>query len=433
MIGSNTFVDTEIYAGNAQCAVVPEGTDRCNGVCVGYSLPAKWWNGMWCDATNKLHFAYSMVDSIYTELASLIISSGQELGAEEQLTNIFYGDSIRLGAGSESCGDESVAIGSSAESCGNYSLALGSLSTAYGCGGIAIGNSVSSYSNSLSIGNDAQGYCGGNNILIGSNSIDHSNMNCQDEHFIIGYCNTLTQNKAYDNDRQFLIGNKNSLLCSDFDFIVGSYNCSAGCDMNHNAYNIIMGRKNTVSYSNAEDSPSSGNIIFGEGNSSSASASIIIGRGNDSSKYASILIGEGNIVCSGTWSTNENTNSNILIGNYLRSDHARLILINPNCDICNMSQLTGGIFNLTYRAGTYAQRDVFTILSHYIKDNTTMSVIGFYSCCPVTHLSRSGRCIFFSCSCCDYCETFACVCCTCTSFLNSSFSILGVPNYQCWS
>lgn len=434
MLGQNIFRDTEIYAGNAQCAVVPEGTDRCNGVCVGYSLPAKWWNGMWRDTTTKLHSAYSMISSIYGELSSVIINSGQVVGASTtQLRNILYGSSVILGEGSSSECTDAVVIGGMAYSCGCYSVAIGYHAKSYGESGIAIGNNTASYSNSLSIGNNAQGYCGGNNILIGSNIIDRSNMNCQDEHFIIGYCNILLQNKAYENVRQFLIGNKNNLLCSDHDFIVGSYNRSVGSGTNHNFYNIIMGRKNTVSYSNATNRPTSGNIIFGDANCSSVERSIIIGSGNESNKAGSILIGKGNIVCKGNWSTaNESINGNILIGCALRSDHARLILINPNCDVYNMNQLTGGIFNLTYRAGTYTQEDVVTILSHYIKDNTTMSVIGFYSCCPVTHLERCGNVIYFYCNCGDLYEYIIritsnrCILC-------SNFSILGVPNYQYWN
>ena len=88
MVNSNSLTDTSIYAQNAQAHAVPSGTDYCNGVCVGYSLPACWWNGLWCDTTSKLHNAYTMIDSIYNELSCVITSAGTALGGEGQLNNI---------------------------------------------------------------------------------------------------------------------------------------------------------------------------------------------------------------------------------------------------------------------------------------------------------------------------------------------------------
>ena len=143
MLCTNPFKDTNIYAENAQCTEVPSTEDYCNGVCIGYSLPAKWWNGLWCDTTTKLHNAYSLANNTYNELSCVLSAAGvspndgaAQLTGVVALCNL---PTVKVGASTE-VGCNSVAIGNGAKANSCYSVSLGYGTCANIDNGIVIGN-----------------------------------------------------------------------------------------------------------------------------------------------------------------------------------------------------------------------------------------------------------------------------------------------------
>lgn len=143
MLCTNPFKDTNIYAENAQCTEVPSAEDYCNGVCIGYSLPAKWWNGLWSDTTNKLHNAYTLANNTYNELSCVLSAAGispndgaSQLTGVVALCNL---PTVKVGASTE-VGCNSVAIGNGAKANSCYSVSLGYGTCANIDNGIVIGN-----------------------------------------------------------------------------------------------------------------------------------------------------------------------------------------------------------------------------------------------------------------------------------------------------
>ena len=143
MLCTNPFKDTNVYAKDAQCTEVPSAEDYCNGVCIGYSLPAKWWNGLWCDTTTKLHDAYSLANNTYNELSCVLSVAGvapndgaSQLTGVVALCNL---DTVKVGASTE-VGCNSVAIGNGAKANSCYSVSLGYGTCANIDNGIVIGN-----------------------------------------------------------------------------------------------------------------------------------------------------------------------------------------------------------------------------------------------------------------------------------------------------
>ncbi len=143
MLCTNPFKDTNIYAENAQCTEVPSAEDYCNGVCIGYSLPAKWWNGLWSDTTNKLHNAYTLANNTYNELSCVLSAAGispndgaSQLTGVVALCNL---PTVKIGASTE-VGCNSVAIGNGAKANSCYSVSLGYGTCANIDNGIVIGN-----------------------------------------------------------------------------------------------------------------------------------------------------------------------------------------------------------------------------------------------------------------------------------------------------
>ena len=374
MVGSNTFGDTEIYAGNAQCAVVPSGTDRCNGVCVGYSLPAKWWNGMWCDATNKLHSAYSMVDSIYTELASLITSSGQELGTEHQLTNIFYGPSVHFGEKSEASGSCSVAIGCNAIASGVNSTAIGHCLCSCGDNSIAIGINVGAYDTY--------------DIAIGHNA------------YTRGYYSVA-------------IGD-NSSTSGPFSVALGTYNCAGYTSKEVITSGIAIG-----TYNSTHNGIAMGryNEIYGVGDST------VLGNLNCICTGAcSVIIGRSNVVCPFDQCDIIHT---IVVGHDLTVSHDMEIIVQA---VSNNTFLTkSGFISYTYRANSYAQKCVFTELAKYLNAECT-PVLGYYGCQPINTIQILNCFMSFICVGCDTETYYGNINGRCTSGLNQNFSLLFVPN-----
>ena len=54
MIPSSNIEDTSSYAVSSAVSVIPPSPYYANGVEVGYTAPAKWWNGLFNMLTNRL-------------------------------------------------------------------------------------------------------------------------------------------------------------------------------------------------------------------------------------------------------------------------------------------------------------------------------------------------------------------------------------------
>lgn len=68
--------DMSVYASDAQTIQEPFGSDYSQGVAVGKTIPAKWWNWLFKAATIRLHQAFSDLTNIFTELRNLILDAG---------------------------------------------------------------------------------------------------------------------------------------------------------------------------------------------------------------------------------------------------------------------------------------------------------------------------------------------------------------------
>lgn len=68
--------DISVYASDAQTIQEPFGSDYSQGVAVGKTIPAKWWNWLFKAATTRLHQAFSDLTNIFAELKNLILDAG---------------------------------------------------------------------------------------------------------------------------------------------------------------------------------------------------------------------------------------------------------------------------------------------------------------------------------------------------------------------
>lgn len=68
--------DISVYATDAQTIQEPQGSDYSQGVAVGRTVPAKWWNWLFKAATSRLHQVFMDITSIFTELKNLILDAG---------------------------------------------------------------------------------------------------------------------------------------------------------------------------------------------------------------------------------------------------------------------------------------------------------------------------------------------------------------------
>ena len=64
--------DITVYASDAQTIQEPYGTDYTQGVRVGRTIPAKWWNWLFKAVTTRLHQAYADLTNLFTELTNLL-------------------------------------------------------------------------------------------------------------------------------------------------------------------------------------------------------------------------------------------------------------------------------------------------------------------------------------------------------------------------
>lgn len=68
--------DITVYASDAQTIQEPFGSDYSQGVAVGKTIPAKWWNWLFRAATTRLHQAFSDLTNIFVELKNLVLTAG---------------------------------------------------------------------------------------------------------------------------------------------------------------------------------------------------------------------------------------------------------------------------------------------------------------------------------------------------------------------
>ena len=75
--------ELEIYASAAQTVQEPLGSDYTQGVRVGKTIPAKWWNWLFKAVTGRVRQAYEDVLDIFTELKNVIVGAGITPSAED--------------------------------------------------------------------------------------------------------------------------------------------------------------------------------------------------------------------------------------------------------------------------------------------------------------------------------------------------------------
>lgn len=68
--------DMTVYASDAQTIQEPYGSDYSQGVRVGRTIPAKWWNWLFKAATSRLHQAYLDILNLFTEATNLLLDVG---------------------------------------------------------------------------------------------------------------------------------------------------------------------------------------------------------------------------------------------------------------------------------------------------------------------------------------------------------------------
>ena len=72
-----------VYASNAQTIQEPYGSDYSQGVRVGKTIPAKWWNWLFNAVTARLVKAFNDVTDIFTEIKNFIQNAGITLSASD--------------------------------------------------------------------------------------------------------------------------------------------------------------------------------------------------------------------------------------------------------------------------------------------------------------------------------------------------------------
>lgn len=75
--------DIAVYASDAQTIQEPYGSDYSQGVRVGRTIPAKWWNWLFRAVTSRLHQGYNDITSMFSELKNLILSAGLTPSSED--------------------------------------------------------------------------------------------------------------------------------------------------------------------------------------------------------------------------------------------------------------------------------------------------------------------------------------------------------------
>src|SRR5574344_2491409 len=76
MIPSSNIEDTSSYAVSSAVSVIPPSPYYANGVEVGYTAPAKWWNGLFNMLTNRAIQGKEDSTAIITEINNVLSASG---------------------------------------------------------------------------------------------------------------------------------------------------------------------------------------------------------------------------------------------------------------------------------------------------------------------------------------------------------------------
>lgn len=76
MINQLSQEDITEYASSAQTISEPLGTDYSQGVQVGKTIPAKWWNWLFRAATKRIQQAKSDATNMFTELKNTVVDAG---------------------------------------------------------------------------------------------------------------------------------------------------------------------------------------------------------------------------------------------------------------------------------------------------------------------------------------------------------------------
>ena len=71
------------YASDAQTIQEPTGTDYTQGVRVGKTIPAKWWNWLFKGATRRLGQAKTDAQNMLTEMQNVVIDAGMTLDGSD--------------------------------------------------------------------------------------------------------------------------------------------------------------------------------------------------------------------------------------------------------------------------------------------------------------------------------------------------------------
>lgn len=76
MLNNLTQESIDEYGSNAQTIAEPTGTDYTQGVQVGKTIPAKWWNWLFKAVTKRAEEARADAESMFTELKNTVIDAG---------------------------------------------------------------------------------------------------------------------------------------------------------------------------------------------------------------------------------------------------------------------------------------------------------------------------------------------------------------------
>lgn len=76
------------YASDAQTIQQPQGADYSRGVSVGRTIPAKWWNWLFSNATKRIVQSRNDADNMFTEMKNVVTDAGLTPSASDntQLT-----------------------------------------------------------------------------------------------------------------------------------------------------------------------------------------------------------------------------------------------------------------------------------------------------------------------------------------------------------
>ena len=71
------------YASEAQTIQEPTGTDYTQGVRVGRTIPAKWWNWLFRGTTRRLTQAKTDAQNMLTEMQNVVTDAGIALDSSD--------------------------------------------------------------------------------------------------------------------------------------------------------------------------------------------------------------------------------------------------------------------------------------------------------------------------------------------------------------